>query len=102
MGASADPPAGRLGVMEPAPQSTEIKFDEQCDACGLPVAPEDAFRGELAVGDMMCPAPMLFHKACYEKASELWKPDPDSYCTVDSEYPETAQWSQEVPPQTTP
>lgn len=64
-----------------------------CDVCGQEVAEADAYRAELAVGDMMCPAPMLFHKACYEQASDMWKPDPDSYCTVDPEFPETGQWT---------
>jgi hypothetical protein len=36
---------------------------------------------------------MNFHKECYEKASELWHPDPDSYCEVDPLFPETGQWT---------
>ncbi|MGH9269279.1 MAG: hypothetical protein ACRD0D_14030 [Acidimicrobiales bacterium] len=63
-----------------------------CDVCGDAVPPEDAHVAELSVSAAMCPTPMTFHKGCYEKASELWQPDPDSYCTVDPMFPETARW----------
>ncbi len=77
---------------------TEIKPSELCDACGQAVDPADAYKGELAVGDLMCPAPMTFHQSCYEKASELWQPDPDSTCIRDDLFPETQQWTN--PPET--
>jgi hypothetical protein len=77
----------------------EIKLGETCDVCGRVVDdPNDAYRAELTVSGAMCPSPMLFHNACYEKASSMWQPDPDSYCTVDPEYPETGQWT--LPEQT--
>lgn len=40
----------------------------------------------------MCPAPMAFHDECWQRASEMWRPDPDSYCEIDPLFPETAQW----------
>jgi hypothetical protein len=40
----------------------------------------------------MCPTAMTFHTACFEQASAMWEPDPDSYCTVDPLFPETGQW----------
>jgi hypothetical protein len=73
----------------------EVKLGETCDVCGQVVDdPEDAFRAELTVSGAMCPSPMVFHKACYEKAADMWQPDPDSYCTVDPEFPETSQWTE--------
>ena len=71
----------------------EIKPVELCDVCGVPVPAEEAVKVELSAADAMCPTPMTFHKDCSEKASEIWQPDPDSYCTVDPEFPETQQWS---------
>ena len=65
---------------------------ESCDVCGLAVDEEDFFQAEMNVAGAMCPIAMTFHKACYEKATEMWEPDPDSYCTVDNEFPETQQW----------
>ncbi len=74
--------------------SDEIRLGETCDVCGQVVDdPNDAHRAELAVSGAMCPSPMVFHKACYERASSMWQPDPDSYCTVDPEFPETGQWT---------
>lgn len=64
-----------------------------CDVCAQVVPSDEAVREELSVAGAMCPAPMVFHKECYERASELWQPDPDSYCTVDPMFPETAQWT---------
>jgi hypothetical protein len=80
---------------KPNRQATEeIKLGETCDVCGRVVDdPDDAHRAELTVSGAMCPSPMVFHKACYEKASAMWQPDPDSYCTVDPEFPETGQWT---------
>ncbi|MDQ4133588.1 MAG: hypothetical protein M3179_10380 [Actinomycetota bacterium] len=78
----------------PGADTTEITLGETCDVCGRVVDdPNDAHRAELTVSGAMCPSPMVFHKACYEKASSMWQPDPDSYCTVDPEYPETGQWT---------
>ena len=65
---------------------------EICEVCGLEVDPADAVRTEVSVGDMMCPTAMTFHRACHERASELWQPDADSYCTTDPEFPETQTW----------
>lgn len=72
----------------------EVKLGELCDVCGQVVAPEEAVKAELTVSGAMCPSPMSFHPACYEKASEMWQPDPDSYCTADPLFPETGQWAQ--------
>ncbi len=50
----------------------------------------------MAVSGAMCPTPMAFHDQCYETAQALWQPgadDPDSTCTVDPLFPETAQWT---------
>ena len=77
-------------------ERAEIKLGELCDVCGQPVPPEEAYRAELTVSGAMCPSPMTFHPPCYERASSLWQPDPDSYCTVDPLFPETAQWSTPV------
>lgn len=49
-------------------------------------------KAELVINNAICPTAMTFHAACYEQASVLWKPDPDSYCTVDDRFPETGQW----------
>ena len=69
-----------------------MKPPELCDVCGLNVSTEEAVRAELAPPELMCPTAMVFHPACYEQASEMWKPDPDSTCVVDTMFPETAQW----------
>lgn len=73
--------------------SGEVKLGEMCDVCAQVVPPDDAVRAELSVAGAMCPSPMVFHKDCYEQASVLWQPDPDSYCTVDPLFPETGQWT---------
>jgi len=73
--------------------SGEIVLGELCDACGQVVSPDEAVKAELTVSGAMCPSPMNFHPACAEKASELWHPDPDSYCTYDPLFPETGQWT---------
>lgn len=65
---------------------------EQCDVCGQPVPSAEAVKSELTVMGAMCPTAMTFHKACFEQASALWQPDPDSYCTVDPLFPETGKW----------
>ncbi len=65
---------------------------EQCDVCGQDVPTDDMVKTELSVANAMCPTAMVFHQACFEKASALWEPDPDSYCTVDPLFPETGQW----------
>lgn len=66
---------------------------ETCEVCGSNVDAGEAVRAELAVGDMICPTAMVFHPACYDKALELWAPNPDSLCTIDTEFPETQQWT---------
>jgi hypothetical protein len=71
----------------------EVKLGEMCDACGQVVPAGEGVQAELTVSGAMCPSPMNFHKECYEKASELWHPDPDSYCEVDPLFPETGQWT---------
>ena len=63
-----------------------------CDACGKEVPPGEGHREELAVGSSMCPAPMAFHDECWELASAMWEPEPESYCEVDPLYPETGRW----------
>jgi hypothetical protein len=63
-----------------------------CDVCGREVPPGTGRREEVGVSSAMCPAPMAFHDECYEQASQMWQPDPDSYCEVDPLFPETAQW----------
>jgi hypothetical protein len=73
----------------------ELRPPPLCDVCGQVVPPDDAYSAELSAGDMMCPAPMVFHKGCYERASGIWQPDPDSYCTTDPLFPETARWTAE-------
>ncbi|MGI9079934.1 MAG: hypothetical protein ACR2GF_03810 [Acidimicrobiales bacterium] len=72
--------------------SGEVVLGELCDACGQVVDPAEAVKAELTVSGAMCPSPMNFHPACAEKASVLWHPDPDSYCTYDPLFPETGQW----------
>lgn len=67
-------------------------FLETCEACGREVDPADAVRSEVSVGDMTCPTAMVFHRECHELASQIWQPDPDSYCTVDPDFPETQAW----------
>ena len=71
----------------------EVKLGEMCEVCAQVVPPGEGVRAEMSVSGAMCPSPMLFHQECYEKASELWQPDTDSYCTVDPGFPETAQWT---------
>jgi hypothetical protein len=65
---------------------------DQCDVCGHDVPADDLVKTELTVAGAMCPTAMTFHTACYEKASAMWQPDPESYCTVDPLFPETGQW----------
>ena len=71
----------------------EVKLGEMCEVCAQVVPPGEGVRAEMSVSGAMCPSPMLFHDECYEKASALWQPDTDSYCTVDPEFPETGQWT---------
>jgi hypothetical protein len=66
---------------------------ELCDVCGAEVPPSEAVKAELSAAAAMCPTPMTFHQRCYEQAGAIWQPDPDSYCTADPDFPETAQWS---------
>ena len=49
----------------------------------------------------MCPAPMAFHDECWSMASQMWQPDPDSYCEIDPLFPETAKWVEEQQKQDT-
>ncbi|MBW3562828.1 MAG: hypothetical protein KY437_10070 [Actinobacteria bacterium] len=65
---------------------------ETCEACGRDVAPEEARRAELTVGDMMCPTPMVFHEECYEQASGVWEASGTSCSSPDPEFPETERW----------
>ncbi len=65
---------------------------DQCDVCGKSVPADDLVKTELTVAGAMCPTAMTFHTACYEKASSMWQPDPESYCTVDPLFPETGRW----------
>ena len=71
-----------------------MKLGEMCDVCAEVVPPGEGIKAELSVAGAMCPTPMNFHKECYERASEMWQPDPDSYCTADPDFPETGQWTQ--------
>src|SRR5215210_2709484 len=66
---------------------------EQCDVCGQTVPSDDMVKTELTVAGAMCPTAMTFHTGCYEKASAMWQPDPESYCTADPLFPETGQWT---------
>jgi hypothetical protein len=76
-------------------QMQPMQPPELCDVCGIDDPADEAVRDELTTAEAaMCPTPMVFHPACYEQASQMWRPDPDSYCTTDPEFPETAQWSQ--------
>lgn len=77
-----------------------MKAPDLCDLCGAEVPPDEGHRAELSVGASMCPTPMAFHDQCWVQASHLWQPDPDSTCTTDPLYPETAQWSQAEGPGT--
>lgn len=71
-----------------------MKAPDLCDVCGQDVPPEDAYRAELSAGPAsMCPTPMVFHHACYERAKHLWQPDPDASCAADPLFPETGQWT---------
>lgn len=63
-----------------------------CDVCGLDVPAGEGVSSEVSVAGAMCPTPMAFHKACFEEASKMWTPDPDSYCLVDDRFPESQQW----------
>lgn len=72
---------------------SEMTPTELCDVCGGEVDAAVAVKTELAAASAMCPTPMTFHPQCYEQASEIWQPDPDSYCSTDPEFPETAQWT---------
>ena len=81
-------PSYNWGVDSPQVTPTEL-----CDVCGGEVPPGEAVKAELAAANAMCPTPMTFHPNCYEQASAIWQPDPDSYCTTDPEFPETAQWT---------
>lgn len=65
---------------------------EVCEACGGEVRPDEAYRAELSVGDLMCPTSMTFHRECYPQASEVWESPPETTCTFDAEYPETQNW----------
>ncbi len=76
----------------------EIKPAEICDVCGGEVPAEEAVKAELSAADAMCPTPMTFHQGCYERASQIWQPDPDSYCTTDPDFPETQQWTPRAEP----
>jgi hypothetical protein len=73
--------SGTMGVM----------LGDFCDVCGKPVASEDRYQAEVSCSQSMCPTSMTFHQACYEKASSLWQPD-DSYCGIDPDFPEMAEW----------
>ena len=73
-----------------------MKAPDLCDVCGRDVPAGQGVRAEMAVSGAMCPTPMAFHDECYETAQALWQPgadDPDSTCTVDPLFPETAQWT---------
>lgn len=72
----------------------DIPRHELCDICGGEVPAAEAQRVELTAASAMCPTPMVLHQDCYERASALWQPDPESYCVVDKEFPETQQWTQ--------
>lgn len=63
-----------------------------CDVCGLTVDPAEAIYSEVSVAGAMCPSPMAFHKPCFEAASVMWTPDPDSYCQIDNRFPESQKW----------
>lgn len=63
-----------------------------CDVCGREVPPGKGHREEVGVSGAMCPAPMAFHDECWELASHMWAPEPDSYCEIDPMFPETAHW----------
>jgi hypothetical protein len=70
-----------------------------CDVCGGEVAADEAVRAELMAGELMCPTPMVFHPACHQRAAEMWQPDPESSCVVDTEFPEAMQWPRAGAPQ---
>ncbi len=71
----------------------DIQPLELCDVCGGEVEASEAVKAELSAADAMCPTPMTFHPQCYEQAAAIWQPDPDSHCTTDPAFPETAQWT---------
>lgn len=64
-----------------------------CEVCALDVDPEVAVKAEMTVAGAMCPSAMIFHPGCYEQAKAMWQPDPDSYCLVDTRFPETMRWT---------
>lgn len=70
-----------------------MKAPDTCDVCGHTVPTDQGVRAELSVGGAMCPTAMVFHDACYEQAKGMWEPDPDSACSFDPMFPETAQWT---------
>lgn len=73
--------------------ASPISPGKLCDVCGHEVADEEAVASsDLAIGDLTCPTAMVLHPACYERASALWRPDPESTCLVDPNFPETQQW----------
>ncbi len=69
-----------------------MKAPELCDLCGEQVPPGQGHRAELSVGPSMCPTPMAYHDDCWARASALWQPDDDSWCSADPLFPETGQW----------
>jgi hypothetical protein len=74
---------------------------ELCDVCGQEVLPEEAFKAEMSVNQLMCPTSMTLHEACYDLATTMWQPD-DSYCGIDPDYPEMEAWTtvpEQVPEQ---
>lgn len=70
---------------------------ETCDVCGGEVSAGEAVRAEVNVDQLMCPTAMICHPACYERAAELWEPDPQASCGYDPAFPETAQWAASPP-----
>lgn len=74
-----------------------MKPSETCEVCGGDVASDEGIRAELSVGQAMCPAAMVFHDACYEKARDMWQPDPELGCAVDPDFPETGRWLPDGP-----
>ncbi len=71
----------------------DFQPSDLCDVCGGEVPPGEAVKEELSAADAMCPTPMVFHRQCYDQASAIWQPDPDSYCTTDPMFPETQRWT---------
>jgi hypothetical protein len=77
----------------------QLNPTEMCDVCGGEVSAEEAVRTEVMSGELMCPTAMVLHPACHERASEMWRTDPESSCVVDTEYPEVMQWPRAEAPQ---